>query len=54
MVAFGLFHASLVFVGLLAPAALGAPTANKTVITPFGEHPVANVHTVPEGKFHST
>lgn len=47
MVALSLIRASLVVVGLLTPATLAAPTS--TVLTPFGERPVANVHAVPKG-----
>lgn len=49
MVAFALLRASLFLVPLFAPAALAAPGAAKTVLTPFGERPVEDVHAVPEG-----
>ena len=49
MVAFTLLRASLLLVGLLAPVTLAAPTANKTVVTPYGDRPVGDVHAVPEG-----
>ena len=52
MVAFDLLRASLVLVGLLAPVALAAPTPSS-VLTPFGERPAENVHTVPEGNVPS-
>ena len=48
MVAFSLLCASLVLSGLFPLMALAAPT--KTVLTPFGERPVGDVHAVPEGK----
>lgn len=48
MVAFDLVRTFVIF-ALLAPATLAVPAANKTVITPFGEFPAANVHAVPEG-----
>ena len=49
MVAFPLLCASLVLSGLFPPIALAAP-ATKTVLTPFGERPIGDVHAVPEGK----
>jgi len=49
MVAFTSLRASLLFFGLLAPAALAAPTGTKTFLTPFGERPAADVHAVPKG-----
>jgi len=48
MVAFTLLRASLLLVGLLAPITLAAPT-NQTVITPYGERPLSNVHAIPQG-----
>lgn len=47
MVASVMFRASLVLLGLLAPA-FAAPTATK-VLTPMGEFDAANVHEVPKG-----
>ena len=49
MVAFTSLRASLVFFGLLAPAALAAPTGTKTFLTPFGDRPAADVHAIPKG-----
>jgi hypothetical protein len=49
MVAFALLRASFFVVGLLAPAALAVPAADKTALTPFGERPAGDVHAVPEG-----
>lgn len=48
MVAIALLRASLFLVSLLAPA-LAAPAADKTVLTPYGERPVGDVHALPEG-----
>ncbi|KAF8313640.1 hypothetical protein DL93DRAFT_2097674 [Clavulina sp. PMI_390] len=47
MVASSIFRASLIVLGLLAPA-LAAPAAG-TVLTPYGERPIADVHAVPAG-----
>jgi len=35
--------------GLLTPVTLAAPTGENTVVTPFGERPLANVHAIPQG-----
>jgi len=48
MVASTMLRASMLLMGLLAPAVLAVPTP-QTVLTPHGERPIANVHEVPQG-----
>jgi hypothetical protein len=54
MVAFAFLRTSFFLISLLAPAALAAPAADKTTLTPFGERPVGDVYTVPEGVLSDT
>lgn len=49
MIASPILYASFFLVGLLVPPTIAVPGARK-VMTPHGERPVANVHTVPAGK----